>query len=78
MMCQTILMPLTYSNAGERSWTYLTCHMKERAWPLKKEEYSTEMLDSILEQNHPHGTPLSSKNLQESVIRVMEDEEKDA
>ena len=37
-----------------------------------------EMLDSIIQHNHRHGTPLSSKKLREAVIRVMEDEEKDA
>ena len=41
-----------------------------------KEDYFMEMLDSLLEHNHCHGTPLSSKKLQEAVIRVMEDEEK--
>ena len=34
------------------------------------------MLDSPLEHNHCHGTPLSSKNIQEAVSRVMEKEEK--
>ena len=28
MMCLTILTPLTYSNAEERFWTDLACHMK--------------------------------------------------
>ena len=36
MMCQTILTPLTYSNAEEMFWIDLTCHMKERVWPLQK------------------------------------------
>ena len=36
MMCQTFLPPLTYSNAEETFWTDLTCHMKERAWPLQE------------------------------------------
>ena len=36
------------------------------------------MLDSLLEHDHRHVTALSSKNLQEAVIRVMEDEGKDA
>ena len=31
MMCQTILMPLTYWNAEEIFWSELTCHTKERA-----------------------------------------------
>ena len=43
-----------------------------------KEEYFMDMLDSLLEHNHRHGTPLSSKKRREAVIRVMEDEEKDA
>ena len=63
MMCQNIFTPLKYSNIEKIFWTELTCHMKERAWPLQK-------------NNCRHGTPLSSKNLQEAVIRVMEDEEK--
>ena len=41
-----------------------------------REEYFTEMLNSLLEHNHRNGTPLSSKNLQEAVSRVMEEEEK--
>ena len=34
------------------------------------------MLDSSPEHNHRHGTPLSSKKLQETVIRVMENKYK--
>ena len=34
------------------------------------------MLDSLHEHNYRHGTPLSSKNLWDAVIRVIEDEEK--
>ena len=41
-----------------------------------KEEEFTEMLDSLLEHNCCHGTPLSAKKLQVVVIRVMEEEEK--
>ena len=41
-----------------------------------KEEYFTEIFDSLLEHNHRHGTPLYSKNLQEAVIKVTEEEEK--
>ena len=36
------------------------------------------MLYSLLEYNHCHGTPFYSRNIQEAVIRVMEDKEKDA
>ena len=43
-----------------------------------REEYLTNMLDSILDHNHCQGTPLSSKKLQEAVSRVMEEEEKAA
>ena len=43
-----------------------------------KEEYLTEMLDHLNEHNRRNDKPLSSKNLRESVIRVMEEEEKDA
>ena len=44
-----------------------------------REEYFTKMLDSLLDHNDRHGTPLSSKKLQEAVSRVMaetEEEEK--
>ena len=43
-----------------------------------KEEYFTEMLHSLIERNRCHSTPMSNKNLQEAVIRVMEDEKNDA
>ena len=43
-----------------------------------KEEYFTDILDSLIEHSCCHDTPLSSKNLRESVIRVMEDKENDA
>ena len=36
------------------------------------------MLDQLIKNNHRHGTPMSNKNLRKAVIRVMEDEEKDA
>ena len=35
------------------------------------EEYYTKMLDSLPDHNDRHITPLSSKKLQETVIRVM-------
>ena len=35
------------------------------------------MLDSLLDNNYRHGTPLSSKNLQEAVSRVMTYTEKE-
>ena len=41
-----------------------------------REEYFTKMLDSLLEHNHRHGIPFSSKNVQEAVRRVMEEEAK--
>ena len=62
MMSQTISMPLTYSNAEEIFWTDLTCHIKEHKCPFRKKEF-TEILDFLIEQNCPHGTPLFSKNL---------------
>ena len=40
-----------------------------------------KMLDSLLDDNERHGTPFSSKNIQEAGIRVIsvtEEEEKDA
>ena len=43
-----------------------------------KEEYFTEMLDHLIKHNHCHGTPMSNKKLREAVIRVVEDEEKEA
>ena len=49
----------------------------ERAYtaPPKEEEF-TEILDSLLKNNHSDSTPLSSKNILEAAIRVMEYEEK--
>ena len=41
-----------------------------------REEVFTEMLNSLIEHNHRHSTPFSSKKLQKSVSRVMEEEEK--
>ena len=35
MTCRTILTPLMYSNEEERFWKYLTCNVKECAWPLQ-------------------------------------------
>ena len=47
----------------------------ERAYmATPKEEYFTEMLDHLNKYNDHHGQQLSSKNLQDSVIRVMEEE----
>ena len=43
-----------------------------------KEEYFTDMLDSLIKHNRRHGTPFSSKKLWEVVIRVMEYEERDS
>ena len=40
-----------------------------------REEYFTEMLNSLLKHYHRHGTPLSGKNTQEAFKRVMEEEE---
>ena len=36
------------------------------------------MLDHLNEHNRRHGKPLSSKKLQDVVLRVMEEKEKDA
>ena len=44
----------------------------------QREEYYTDILNSLLKHNNRHGTSLSSKNLQEAVSRVMEEKEKDA
>ena len=33
-ICRNIITSLMYFNAEEIFWTDLTCHMKERAWPL--------------------------------------------
>ena len=46
-----------------------------------REEYYTKMLDSLLNHNDCHGTPLSSKKIQGAVSRFIaetEEEEKDA
>ena len=43
-----------------------------------KEEYFMEVLDRLIKHNHRHVTPISNEKLQEVVIRVIEDEEKDA
>ena len=40
------------------------------------EEYFTDILDSLIDDNERHSTPLSSKNLQDTFSRVMEEEEK--
>ena len=40
-----------------------------------REEYFTNMLDYLLDDNERHCTPLSSKKLQEVVSRVIEEEE---
>ena len=37
-----------------------------------REEYFTKMLDSLLDDDERHGTPLSRENLQEAVSRFME------
>ena len=36
------------------------------------------MLDHLTKNNHRHGTTMFNEKLREAVIRVMEDEEKDA
>ena len=41
-----------------------------------REALFMEMWNSLLRNNHLHGTPLSSKKLQEAVRRVMEEEQK--
>ena len=46
-----------------------------------REDYYTKMLDFLLDHNDRHVTPLSSKNILETFIRVIaetEEEEKDA
>ena len=43
-----------------------------------KEEYYMDMLDNLNEHNRRHVQRLSSKNLQEAVIRVIKEEEEDA
>ena len=39
----------------------------------EREVHFTKMLDSLIDNNERHGTPLSRKNLHEAVSRVMED-----
>ena len=43
----------------------------------KRDEYFTEMLDYLDKYNDRHGQRLSSKNLKEAILRVMEEEEED-
>ena len=48
----------------------------ERAYmATERDEYFTDMLDHLNEYNNFHGQILSSKNLKEAVLRVMEEEE---
>ena len=42
-----------------------------------REEYYTKMLDYLLDHNDRHGKPLSSKQLQEAVSRVMVETEEE-
>ena len=42
-----------------------------------REVYYTKMSDSLPDHNDRHGTPLSSKNLQEAVSRVMAETEEE-
>ena len=49
----------------------------ERAYMVTpKEEHFDDILDQLIKHNRCHGTPMSNKNIQEAVIRVMEDEKK--
>ena len=70
LMCQNILTPLTYSNAEEIFWTYLTCHMKESAWPLQ-EKYSLRRCwilysNIIILKAHHCPVKISNKHLADS------------
>ena len=52
---------------------------KRACMPTEREVYFTKILGSLVKNNECHGTPMSSKNLQEAVRRVMagtEEEEK--
>ena len=59
-MCRTVLTPLTYSNVEAFFLERLEVSYDRACMPHPKEEYFTEMLDSLLENNHRHGTPLYS------------------
>ena len=48
----------------------------ERAYmATERDEYFTDMLDHLNKYNNLHGQILSSKNLKEAVLQVMEEEE---
>ena len=70
---------LNYFNAfrvfecGRKLLDILEVLIERACTATPKEEYITEMLDSLLKDKERHGTPLSRKNLQEAVSRVMED-----
>ena len=50
----------------------------ERAYmATERYEYFTEMLDHLNKYNDRHGQILSSKNLKEAVLRVMEEREEE-
>ena len=71
-MC-LILTSITYLNAGKKIDV-----SNERAYmSTEREEYFTDMLDHLNEYHDCHGQRLSSKNLKEAVLCVMEQEEEE-
>ena len=59
---------------GRKLWERLDVPYKIACMATAREEYFTNMLDSLLDNNERYGNPLPSKKLQEEVSRVMEEE----
>ena len=50
----------------------------ERAYMVTSgNEYFTDILEHLNEYHNPHGQRLSSKNIKEAVLRVMEQEDEE-
>ena len=73
MMC-LVLTSLMYLNSEE---TILTHHMKERPWLIQEMNTLRKFLTIKNEYNDCHGLILSSKNIKEAVLHVMEEEEEE-
>ena len=75
MMCQAILTPLTYLNVEEIFWKDLTCHMKERVWPLQKRilyrDVPRASTNDVLRRNTNHNVLLRNKKTQIMRLHMM-------
>ena len=60
---------------GRNFWVRLDLSYVRACMVTAREEYYTKMLNSLLNNNYRHGTPFSSKNLQEAVSRVVAERE---